>query len=231
MSKYKDIVYMCLDELKMFSDDADITEEHIIFLANKYRVFLLKQRYSDVRKNIPESNYQTLCLDLEKADKIEGLSCEGGSVLKTKVKLPSILPIGETSVYTGSYYGGEITFVSKERMRYVGYNKWMKNIIYASQDTDGKLCLYANNPQFMYLENIKVHALFEDTEEADKYKCCDEGDASCDILDSNFPLEDALIIPMIGLIVKELTPVSVTPEDKENDADDGKAPKSEKEKE
>ena len=65
MSKYRDIVYMVLDELKIHSDDASFTEEHILFLINKYRAFILKQRYSDKRKEVPQSNYQTLCLDLE----------------------------------------------------------------------------------------------------------------------------------------------------------------------
>ena len=62
---YKEIVYACLDILKMTSDDSLYTEDHIIFLANKARAMLLKQRYSDVKKQIPESNYQTICLDTE----------------------------------------------------------------------------------------------------------------------------------------------------------------------
>ena len=45
MSTFKEIVYMCLDELQLSSDDATFTEEHIIFLANKYRALLLKKQY------------------------------------------------------------------------------------------------------------------------------------------------------------------------------------------
>ena len=65
MSTYKHLVYLVLDELKLMSDDSFFTEDHVIFLLNKYRAFLLKQRYSDIRKEIPTSNYQTLCLELE----------------------------------------------------------------------------------------------------------------------------------------------------------------------
>ena len=43
MSKYREIVYLIQDELKVHSDDAKFTEDHIIFLATKYRTFLLKQ--------------------------------------------------------------------------------------------------------------------------------------------------------------------------------------------
>ena len=76
MSTYKELVYMCLDELKLYSDDALYTEEHIMFLLGKYRTFLIKQRYSDVKKQIPESNYQTICLDLIKVPAISGEPCE-----------------------------------------------------------------------------------------------------------------------------------------------------------
>ena len=43
MAKYKEIVYMVLDELHQYSDDSLTTPEHIIFLAGRYRSFLLKQ--------------------------------------------------------------------------------------------------------------------------------------------------------------------------------------------
>ena len=50
MSTYRELVYLVLDELKGTSDDFTYTEDHIIFLLNKYRAFLLKQKYSDIRK-------------------------------------------------------------------------------------------------------------------------------------------------------------------------------------
>lgn len=81
MSTYKEIVYSVLDEIKSISDDSLFTEDHVIFLAEKYRTFLLKQRYSDIKKQIPESNYQTICLDLIE---VPGESCEGGSYLRSK---------------------------------------------------------------------------------------------------------------------------------------------------
>ena len=69
--KYKDIVYLILDELKLTNDDSVINENHIVLLASKYRNMILKQRYSDIKKPIPESNYQTICLTLEKINNIE----------------------------------------------------------------------------------------------------------------------------------------------------------------
>ena len=224
MSTYKELIYMCLDELKLYSDDALYTEEHIIFLLSKYRVFLLKQRYSDVKKQIPESNYQTICLDLIEVPAISGEPCEGGSYLRSKEKIPFLMKIGNPKVYPVDYYQGEITYVSRERMRYVGYNKYLKNIIYASIGPDNYLYFKSFNPQYLYLEKARMTGIFEDSQAASELQCPDEnGDTVCDILDRKFPIEDALIPPMIELVVKELLGAEYRPKDDANDANDALA--------
>ena len=221
MSTYKELIYMCLDELKLYSDDALYTEEHIIFLLSKYRVFLLKQRYSDVKKQLPESNYQTICLDLIEVPAISGEPCEGGSYLRSKEKIPFLMKIGNPRVYPIDYYQGEITYVSRDRMRYVGYNKYLQNIIYASLGPDNYLYFKSFNPQFLYLEKIRMTGIFEDTLAASELQCPDKnGNIVCDVLDREFPIENALIPPLIQLVVEELTKAEYKPEDKENNSDD-----------
>ena len=221
MSTYKELVYMCLDELKLYSDDALYTEEHIMFLLGKYRTFLIKQRYSDVKKQIPESNYQTICLDLIKVPAISGEPCEGGSYLRSKKKIPFLMKIGNPRVYPIDYYQGEITYVSRDRMRYVGYNKYLQNIIYASLGPDNYLYFKSFNPQFLYLEKVRMTGIFEDTLAASELQCPDEnGNIVCDVLDREFPIENALIPPLIQLVVEELTKAEYKPEDKENNSDD-----------
>ncbi|MBQ7431675.1 MAG: hypothetical protein IJV29_18865, partial [Butyrivibrio sp.] len=94
MAKYKELVYMCLDELKLVSDDSHFAEEHILFLLDKYRSFLLAQRYKDIRKEIPDSNYQTICVDLEQSNAINGMPCEGPDYMKSTQKIPYMMQIG-----------------------------------------------------------------------------------------------------------------------------------------
>ena len=221
MSTYKELVYMCLDELKLYSDDALYTEEHIMFLLGKYRTFLIKQRYSDVKKQIPESNYQTICLDLIEVPAISGEPCEGGSYLRSKEKIPFLMKIGNPKVYPVDYYQGEITYVSRERMRYVGYNKYLKNIIYASIGPDNYLYFKSFNPQYLYLEKARMTGIFEDPQAASELQCPDENDSIvCDILDREFPIESALVPPLIELVVKELLGAEYRPEDSNNDSSD-----------
>ena len=48
MQTFRELVYMVMDELKLYSDDSNFTEDHIIMLLVKYRAFLLKQQYQKV---------------------------------------------------------------------------------------------------------------------------------------------------------------------------------------
>lgn len=228
MAKYKEIVSMVLDMLKVTSDDSIFNEGHIIFLAGRYRSFLLKQRYStDLKKQIPESNYQTLCLELEKTEAIEGMPCEGGYYLRTTKEVPATLPIGSIRLFTaGSYYNSDIIFVSRDRMKYTGRNKWLQNFIYACLDPNGRIYLNSANPQFLYLNEAKLTGIFENAEEASELECDSSEADNCDILDREFPIEDALIAPLIELIAKELSPSVAAPEDKQNDANDNLSPEA-----
>ena len=219
---WKEAIYMVIDELKLQSDDATYTEEHIMFLLKNYRTFLLKQRYSDIKKQIPESNYQTICLDLIEVPAISGDPCEGGSYLRSKKKIPFLMKIGIPRVYPIDYYQGEITYVSRERMKYVGYNKYLQNIIYCSLGPDNYLYFKSINPQFLYLEKVRMTGIFEDLKAASELQCPDEnGNIVCDILDREFPIESALVPSLIELVVKELLGAEYRPEDSNNDSKDG----------
>ena len=216
---YKELVYLVLDELKLTSDDSLINENHVIFLLSKYRNFILKQRYSDIKKPIPESNYQTICLDLQVTDNIEGLPC-AGSTLKSVQQIPNLMKIGNQKVYPTDYFQGEITLVSRERLRYVGHNKYLKNIIYCAIGPDKHLYFKSQNPNHLYLRKVRMTGIFDDVEKASELQCSDNNESNCDILDREFPLESALVPTIIELIVKELSNTVYQPQDEENDAND-----------
>lgn len=221
MSTYRELVYLVLDEVKGTSDDFTYTEEHVMFLLSKYRAFLLKQRYSDIKKQMPESNYQVICLDLVEVPAICGEPCEGGTYLRSKNKVPFTMQIGAPRVYPIDFYQGNISFISRDRMRYVGYNKYLQNIIYCSIAPDGYLYFKSSNPQFIYLEKVKFAAIFQDSLEASQLQCPnEEGEVTCYVLDAQFPIEDALVPPLIELVVRELGSAAANSDDEENNAKD-----------
>lgn len=210
---------MCLDQVKLISDDAYYTQDHIIFLADKYRAQLLKQAYSDLKNPIPESNYQTICLNLEEASAVDDDLCSP-TYLRSIEKIPDILPVGTAKVTTPDLFTAEITYVSYERMKFVGHNKFLQNIIYCTIGPDNKLYLKGANPQYKYLEKIKYTGIFEDGAKAAALSCDGDGNAACDPLDANFPLEEALIPTLIASIVKDLLGAAYRPKDETNNAED-----------
>lgn len=218
---YREIAYMCLDQLKVASDDSYYTIDHILFLISKIRALLLKQTYSNIKKEIPQSNYQTICLDLMQVPAITGEPCEGGTYLRSKEKVPSTMTIGTNIVYPIDFYQGtHITYVSRERMRYVGTNKWLKNVIYTSKGPDGYLYFKSSNPQFLYLEKVKMTGIFEDPDKAAELECDSNNNLECDVLDREFPLEEGLVASVIELVIKYLSGAVYRPKDQENDAND-----------
>ena len=127
------------------------------------------------------------------------------------------MQLGAPRVYPTDYYQGDIAFVSRDRMRYVGENKYLKNIIYCSINPDNYLYFKSANPQFLYLDSVRFTGIFQDSKEASKLGISDN---NCDVLESSFPLEDALIPPLIELVVKELLGAAYRPADSVNNAND-----------
>lgn len=206
-----------MDRLKISADDSYYNEEHFIYLINKYRAAIIQQLI-DANKELSDIYYQTLCTDLEPTYAIDGIPCEG-VYLRSKNEIPDYY--GVLRIYSGNYYKNEIIVVSKERMKYVGHNKWLKNIIYASIGPDNYLYLTSANPQFKYLEKITISGVFQDPEEAAELLCCeDDSSSSCDILDKELPLEEAYVSQLIDLVVQAFSTSTLSPEDKQNDAND-----------
>ena len=216
---WRELIYMINDELKLSSDDSYFNEDHIAFLVSKYRALLLKQKYSDLKKPIPDANYQTIYLNLENSN-VYGDLMESGEYLRSTTKVPNMLGIGNYKVIPAEEYQGEIAYISKDRMKYVGYNKYLLNITYAAKSSDGYLYLKSYNPQFTYLNSVRLNGIFSDPKEALRYESDELLNDDYDFLDKNFPIEESLVPTLIEMTVKELLGASYRPEDSENNASD-----------
>lgn len=221
----KELVYSILDLIKGTGDDFTYTEEHVLFLCKKYRSFLLKKEQEKEKGALDvasEFEHQQVCLDLEKVAAIDGRPCTGGYYLRTVQKIPKILEGTQPRLYPIDFYQGtNISYVSRDRMRFIGSNPYLKNIIYASLGPDLHIYLNSSNSQFMYLQKLRMSAIFEDFDEASEYLCDDDGSsASCDILDERFPIRDYLVPTLIELVAKELLGASYRPSDSYNNSSD-----------
>lgn len=222
----KEIVYMVLDLAKAAtSDDSYFNEDHVIFLLKKYRSFLIKKEQEKQKATTDiasEFEYQQICLDLEKVPAVDGEPCTGGYYLRTTKKIPKILEDNQPRVYPIDFYQGiNISYVPRDRMRYVGTNKFLQNIIYVSLGPDLHLYLNSSNPQFLYLKKLRMSAVFEDFDEISSYLCDDDGNSmACDVLNEEFPIREYLVPTLMELVVKELTSAKYQPVDDKNNASD-----------
>ena len=221
----KEAIYMVLDLLKGISDDYIYTEDHVIFLLKKYRSFLIKKEQEKEKETsdvASEFEYQQICLDLEKVPAIDGDPCTGGYYLRTTKPIPKILEGNQPRVYPIDFYQGiNVSYISRDRMRYVGTNRFLQNIIWVSLGPDLHLYLKSNNPQFLYLKQLRMSAIFEDFDNASDYLCDDDGESTaCDVLEASFPIREYLVPTLIELVVKELSGSAYRPADEKNNAND-----------
>ena len=224
--KTKEIVWICLDLAKVgSSDDSTLNELHCLFLLKKYRSFLIKKEQEKEKNSTDvasEFEYQEICLDLERY--ADDDPCGQGYYLRSTVKLPKILEGITPRIYPQDFFSNAtFTYVPRDRMRYVGSNKYMQNVIYASLGPDQYLYANSANPQFSYLKKVRVSAIFEDTDEAAKLSCDDgsgEDEDACDPMNAEFPIREYLVPSLIELVVKQLVGAAWRPKDSTNNAAD-----------
>lgn len=210
MTTYREAIYMCLDLVKGVTDDFSYTEEHIAYLLDKYRALLLKQHYGkDPKKHVPYSNYQTIEVSLMR---------DANSIyFKSEIPVPTLMFLGIPRISTDDYYNTNFEFVSRERLPFVGNNKFIQNVCYASVNDSGYLCVKPYSTMPISEDEgltIKLTAIFENPREVAYSNALVEG---IDVLDSSIPIEETLVSTLIEVVVKVLTSAIYKPEDALND--------------
>ncbi len=221
MYTYNQAIYMVLDFMKVSSDDAYYTPDHVAFLLNKYRAYVLKSKYDNATETPSDSNYQTLTLNLEEVDRIEGHPCRGKYLVSTN-KIPDSLGVGTPIVAGADIFSGDLCMVSNARFRSVGFNKWMRNITYVTTE-GGKVYMKSCNPMLYYMETGTYRDIFSEPLEAAALSGEYEVDANgelCHPYEVEFPLEDNLLPLVMQYVVKDLSGGLYKPKDSENNADD-----------
>lgn len=224
MITYREAVFIVFDELKLSSDDSPWEVEHIIFLLNKYRAILTKQRYGGAKKDVPLEYYQIwelgqLELPTNNTDVRRTFSFEKpvppilnlhGVLLETSISYHTA-PLEEN--YTTGYVENniDINFINPDRFKYLGYNKWLSSQPYATIGYDHKLYI-SSTADFLNGKSFRIQGVFENP--------TDFQDTTDGKLDMYFPVEQALVQPIIDLIVKELGNVLYLPKDGENNSSD-----------
>ena len=203
MNTYRELVYMVLDELKLTSDDSMWETDHIVFLLNKFRALLIKQRYANVKKVIPAPYFQQLNVVI---------SASAPKSIKT---LPSMVELNGNELFFTAATSSEdvsrrLVLVSAARFPYVQINKWMNKVVYCSLGNDNYLyikCLQ-DKPT-----TVILNVILEKPQDKLAFTA-----ATTNPLDIDFPIETSALNDIISLVVRELAESKVIPDVEKNNA-------------
>lgn len=219
MATFREVAYAISDLSKQISDDSTYSIEHIIFLMSKYRNYIINSNASAGKKELADSNYQTIKLDLEAYNSLD--TCCNTPMLISSIEIPTTLTLGHKLIYPmAGFTCGNIQLVNYNAFKFKGFNNHFKNIIYATIGPDNKLYLKSNNESFMYLQGVYFRAIFMEAEEAAKLEESEGCQDDCNILDKHFPLDDSYIPTLIQVVVQELIGAAWRPKDDINNAKD-----------
>lgn len=212
MTTYKELVYMVLDEIKAKTDDFYYTEDHIIFLIDKYRAFLLKQKYKTPKSVVLNSNYMYIQIPnhIITDNKIfTNFKWEIISIGVPRVLLYPIHPDQKEHA---------LNYCTEERRYFLRQSQFLKNINYF-YFLNNELVLDLGKSFFTTYKDvetvIKVKAVFESPSKLYTYI-----NPSIDVLEQDIPLEESLISPLLEMVVKDLTSAMFKPEDDINNGKD-----------
>ena len=105
--------------------------------------------------------------------------------------VPYTLQLGIPRISTLDYYDINFEFVSRERLPFVGYNKYLKNIRYCAINDHNKLCVVPKEgDDFADFKILRLTAIFEDPRSI-------HTDSTIHWMDNEFPLEESLITTLI----------------------------------
>lgn len=205
MATYAELVYMVYDELKITSDDNIIERDHIIYLINKYRSLLLKQRFSGKKKVIPIQLYQELEITFG----------ENGKSVKP---LPKLIDFNGLQLILTTLqptdFRTNVTIVTPDRFPYVNSSRWLSEVYYGTILYDDHFYIKPTQCKIEDYPTIKLQVILENPLDILFYN----EDEDTDPLSVNVRIEFSMVNDLIGLIIKELYTTRIIPDSEKNDA-------------
>lgn len=212
------MIYMVRDLLKLSSDDSYITSQHILFMLEKFRAYVLKSKYEDDEASVPDTNKSEITVELELIN--DNLGYSGIPLLRSKEPIPSDMIFDYITVRTNKLTGNpNIVYVPFSRFPYVGNNKYLKNMIYWTIDDDNYILVKSCNPLFEYLREFKIEGVFESPMKVAERDCaCKNLEVNYD--DVDFCLEDDLVQLVIQYVMNTFQNSIYKPQDEDNNTND-----------
>ena len=137
-------------------------------------------------------------------------------------------------------------FITPQRFKVVGYNKWLRNEVYVCIDLDGYMYIKSPSLDVLNVQPVAVDSdgqtyltqdetatyqlvfdrltdsylvydtILDNPIDADRFN----GDNTLDVLDLNFPCDESLFQTIVELTIKEIATLNGLPRDLNNNAND-----------
>lgn len=221
------IIYDVREALKLYSDDANVTDRYITYLYGIKRAKYLRQDLNNFQKSTDLSITQTLCLPLEVVSANQcasGLDCE--VILRTKRPIPQPIELHTkpaiTSVKSTNRLSLPFNFVTKEKAIYSKFSPFNKGV-FAFLDNDKYIYVVSESKTVNLIECLTITGIFEDPLELKAYgNCCNCAvTIPCFNMDTtDYPLQPHYIDLIKEEIVNQLTGRLRIQDDKTNNSSD-----------
>lgn len=222
------IVFSVLEDLKLYTEDSDLSYEYITYLYGIKRSKYIRQDLNNFQKTTDLSITQTLCLELESVSVNEcGLDFDCETIIRSKQPLPKLIDLhlksAIISVKPTNKLSIPIGFTTKQKAVYNNFSKFKSVISFL--DNDGYIYIVSDKIETKLINCITVTGIFEDPIELAKYKkCCNCNDNNLcfDEMTSDYPLQAHYIDLIKNEIVKEqlsLLRITENTQDKQNNSE------------
>ena len=225
--KTNQIIYDVRELLNQYSDDSNYSDKHILYLYNLKRSKYLRQILDDKTRNFDKIMIQSLCLEFEEVD---SSICElnlGCTILRSKLKLPNLLPVRNRStlisIQPSIALSKPFKVIDITQASYI-LDKPYSNSIYATVNNEGYIYIFSNIIEHKLITCLYISGVFNNPSDLENYSNCCECSTnveSCFNEDSDYPAPPFIIDAARDEIVKLLLgSKEQIKEDDQNDSSD-----------
>lgn len=219
MATKRELIYDVREKYNAYSDDQNLSDEHIAFMIDNIRNTITKQQMSNLKRSVPREALQVICLDLE----TDAQCFDEFDVRKSIKAIPATLDnTGRSDLYRvhapGSRFIKNLNIVDYGRLPFLHADKYNKKQLFVTVDHHSNLIAYNTQGDHLLLERLQVEGVFENPEEAYRLSC--DYDPAVDFWDQDYPIDGSLIFPLTQQVAQELLLKYKLPSDKINDGED-----------
>lgn len=210
------MIYSIKEEFNQYSDDSTFSDEFLALQIGQLRSDFIYRNYNSATNFIPDSLYSKICMNLERHPD----DCyEDINVLRTDKPLPAYFNFSEKKIIKALSLGSlrikYLNYVSLERIPYFTSGRYVKEQLYYSIDSEGRL-LIITSEKLLFNTEVSLKIVVQNPEEAYELRC-DKSDDTCDFFDTDYPIDGTTYNVVMTALRQQLFNKFRIPEDNIND--------------